>query len=350
MLKLKLVEGATGARYYAVGSVNGVRVNRSTGCGPSAKTLAKKALKNIERELLETSVEKKTGGRKERDRASSLTVKDGAKLYYGRPKEVGATTASYVDAFVAKHADLCVVDVMPIDVTKFCQRPGLGGSTIRREINAIQGFLNFLRIGMNLQPLRIAKPQNNPPKDTKFNDDEKAKVMDACEDLHPWFVPHLNFLFATGARRSEMCMLTWGDILLDQDGQPDVVVLRSKKGARGTVIERHIPVNSTLKPILTAMRALRKPKDHHRVFFSRTGLPLDTPGLVNKVFADLVEAAGLPNLTPHDARRTFGTNLLDKDVPDIIITNLLGHVDKRMLATYAIVGADKRRQAVEKIA
>lgn len=348
MLKLKLVEGSTGSKFYAVGSLNGVRVNRSTGCGPEAKALAKRALKSIEKELLKTSVERRVGPK--RDRASTMTVKEAAKLYFSRPKQVGPTTAGYVNAFVDKHASDYVVDIMPIDVTKTCQRPGLSGSTVRREINAVQGFLNFIRIGLNLQPYRISKPQSNPPRSTKFSDADKNKIMEVCEDLHPWFVPHLTFLFATGARRGEMCKLTWGDIQFDEKGEPDVVLLRSQKGAHGTVMVRPVPISSSLKPMIAAMRALRRPKPEHRVFFSQMGQPINNPGLVNKVFGDLVEAAGLSSLTPHDVRRTFGTKLLDKGVPDIIITNLLGHVDKRMLGTYAIVGSDMRRQAVEKIA
>ena len=47
---------------------------------------------------------------------------------------------------------------------------------------------------------------------------------------------------------------------------------------------------------------------------------------------------------PAEALRSVAENSYD-----LIITDMLGHVDKRMLSTYAIVGDALRRSAVEKI-
>ena len=339
-LKLKPVHGAKGTTLYAVGTVNGTRINRSTGFGPKERRLAAAMAKKIENELSDAR----------RSLASSQkTLADFFPLYQARPGGVGVTTLKHVTAFVAKNPKKTLDQILPADVISFATKPNKCGSTIRREINAIQGFINFARELYSLPKITIRKPSESQPKSTRFTDSQRDKMLDTCARIEPWFVPHLTFLFFTGARRSELCRLVWQDVLLDDAGEPSTIIIRSRKGARRTVITRRIPVHPSLAPLLKAMRILRRPTPEDRVFYSRSGVVLDTPSGINKAFDRVALAAGLSHLTPHDARRTFATALLEREVSDHLITDLLGHVDVRMLKTYAVVGDDIRRRAVEKI-
>ena len=354
-LKLSVVSGATGDKYYAVGRVNGIRVNRSTGYSVSQKRLAMVELKRIEKEVMTGAPS--TSKRAKRVGASTM---DGLASYLNRPGGIGTTTANYVTAFVKAHKDHTIEEIMPIDVINFVSKhksksakaksKAKSDSTLRREINAIQGFLNYMREGVMLSPLTIRKPSEHDPKTTRFTEEERDRMLAVCEEEEPWFVPHLTFLFYTGARRSEVCRLKWRDIEWDETTKdPILVIIRSRKGARGRVIERRVPIHPVLRPTIKAMRMLRRPRPEHCVFLSCTGQPINTPAGINKAFDRVADIAGLSHLTPHDARRTFGSDLLTKEVSDLVITDMLGHVDKRMLKVYAVVSDSIRASAVEKI-
>lgn len=347
-LKLSVVSGTTGDKYYAIGRVNGVRVNRSTGFGLSQKRLAMAELKRIEKEVM-------TGAPSTSKRAvkksTSNTIADGLKMYLAKPGGVGVTTSKYVTAFADAHASRNIEEIMPIDITKFVSKGRKkSDSTLRREINAIQGFINFLRHGIMLSSITVRKPAEHDPQTTRFTEEERNHILTVCEEEEPWFVPHLTFLFYTGARRSELCRLRWKDVeWCEANKEPRVVIMRSRKGARGRVIERRVPVHPALAPIIKAMRMLRRPRPEHHVFLSCTGQPFNSPAGINKAFGRVAQAADLEHLTPHDARRTFGSDLLGREVSDVVITDMLGHVDKKMLKVYAVVDDSIRSNAVQKI-
>jgi integrase len=341
-LKLKPVSQAAGTKLYIVGSLNGVRVNRSTGFGPKQKALANAQLRALESEIVLSSTKPDKTASQEQELSHWLTV------YLSKGQGVGVTTRKYVEAFVAKYPTTSIEDIMPIDVIRYVTTPAKSQSTIRREITAIQGFLNYIRDGIMLPPLRIRKPEEAKPKDTRFTEAERDHMLSVCEDIEPWFIPHMTFLFYTGARRSELCRLRWCDVEADTSGN-SVVVLRSRKGRTGRTVERRIPVHPMLAPILKAMRMLRRPKPESFVFLTCTGIPFETPAGINKAFDKVAAAAGLPHLTPHDVRRTFASTLLEREVSDHLITNMLGHVDKRMLKVYAVVDDALRMSAINKI-
>lgn len=351
-LKLSVVSGANGDKYYAIGRLNGVRVNRSTGYGLAQKRLAMAELKRIEKEILTGAP---STSKRSPKRSSSNTLMVGLSTYLNRPGGVGVTTANYVRSFAEAHKDKSVEEIMPIDVINFVTKKIKGkkpksDSTLRREINAIQGFLNFLREGLMLSALTIRKPAEHEPQTTRFTEEQRNHMLAVCEEEEPWFVPHLTFLFYTGARRSEVCRLRWCDIeWCEANKEPKVVIMRSRKGARGRVIERRVPVHPVLGPIIKAMRMLRRPRPEHHVFLSCTGQPINTPAGINKAFARVASVARLSHLTPHDARRTFGSDLLGREVSDVVITDMLGHVDKKMLKVYAVVDDGIRASAVQKI-
>ena len=263
-----------------------------------------------------------------------------------RPGGLGKTTAAYIEKFASSNGHLAIIDVMPVDVISFASTPGKSPATIRREINSIQGFLNYMREGFDLQPMRVRKPADSDPKSSRFTTVQRERMLATAAAHYPWFVPHLAFLFYTGVRRSELCNLRWSDLEVDTMGNFVTIFVRSRKGSKGTVITRRVPVHPFLQPILHALKS----RGTEHVFLSSINKPITSPASINKVFAKVAEKAGIVDLTPHDTRRTFASELLENDVPDLLITDMLGHVDKKMLKVYAVVSDNIRRNAVEKIA
>ena len=56
--------------------------------------------------------------------------------------------------------------------------------------------------------------------------------------------------------------------------------------------------------------------------------------------------ARVVNLTPHDFRRTFATNLLDANIDLVTVRDLMGHSDINTTASYDRRGEQARRSAV----
>lgn len=270
------------------------------------------------------------------------TISKALRLYTSKSGGIGKTTDTYVARFAALHGHRTIESIQPIDILSAASANA--PATVRREINAFQGFVNFARSLISLPPLACAKPDDSEPQTTRFTPKERDALLSLCAREMPWFVPHLTFLFFTGARRSELCALHWRDVQLLPDGTAAFLTLRSRKGRNGRVITRRIPVHPALA---TAMKAI--PFHPEKRVFLKDGQPISSPATINKTLAKLTAKLKIGHLSPHDARRTFASELLAHDVPDLVITDMLGHVDKRMLPVYALADDAVRKNAIGKI-
>lgn len=61
------------------------------------------------------------------------------------------------------------------------------------------------------------------------------------------------------------------------------------------------------------------------------------------------EAAGVENITPHDLRRTFVSNLLEAGADTVIVSKLVGHADPKTTARYDRRPEDEKRRAVTRL-
>ncbi len=140
------------------------------------------------------------------------------------------------------------------------------------------------------------------------------------EQLAPWFravqvIPnplhraYLQALLLTGARPGELLSLRWEDV----DLQWNTLTIRDKVEG-----ERTIPLTPYVRQLLQGL-----PKRNAYVFSTgRTDGPMDRPGAQHR---RALESAGLPNVTLHGLRRSFGSLAEWVEVPAGIVAQIQGH-------------------------
>lgn len=134
---------------------------------------------------------------------------------------------------------------------------------------------------------------------------------------NPVIAAYLQALLLTGARREEMAGLKWGDV----DFQWRSLTIRDKvEGART------IPLTPYLSSLLS-MLPHREDKDGNAVpwvFSSPTAADgrLAEPRIAHNA---VLEAAGLPHVTLHGLRRSFGTLCEWIETPSGISAQIMGH-------------------------
>lgn len=67
------------------------------------------------------------------------------------------------------------------------------------------------------------------------------------------------------------------------------------------------------------------------------------------ILAKRAESAGLTQVTPHDLRRTFVSNLLQAGADTVIVSKLVGHADPKTTARYDRRPEDEKRRAVDRL-
>ncbi len=147
------------------------------------------------------------------------------------------------------------------------------------------------------------------------------------EQLPAWFTAvrsianpvishYLQALLLTGARREELAAVRWEDVDFKWNSLTIRDKAESKGGEDGT---RTIPLTPYVATLLAAL-----PRRNEWVFSS----PLSASGRLADPLTPLQAAmrvAGLPNLSPHDLRRSFGSLAEWVEMPSGIVAQIMGH-------------------------
>lgn len=188
---------------------------------------------------------------------------------------------------------------------------GLAYRTLRAALNwSSEDFPGIVPAGLfAVASVKAAVPKSKA-RDDCLQREQLALWFSAVQGIqNPVISAYLQALLLTGARRTELLELRWDEVNLHWNA----LSLGGRKSPR------QIPLTPYVKAILTAL-----PKRNQWVFSSpdaKDGRMQDPHHAHNHA----LERAGLPHLTLHGLRRSFGTLAEWTDTPSGVIAQIQGH-------------------------
>lgn len=215
--------------------------------------------------------------------------------------------------------------------------------TINYELQVIRTFLRwcvlrnhlFVNPATNVERLRI--PKRAIPK--FLTAEELKRLFAACSETERRL---FMAILLTGMRRGEAQHLTWSDVNFDLG----VIFIQPKPqwDWKPKTDERLIPVSPALRELLLQHHSLRQ--DDVLVFPNRHGHP--DPHILPKL-KKIGRRVGLPHVTVHALRHSFGAHLRMAGVNLADIADLLGHKDLATTQIYAKVQQEHLRSVIARL-
>jgi len=182
---------------------------------------------------------------------------------------------------------------------------GLSARTVNNHIHVMRRLMRFAvdrGIVGNNPVTTIARPRQEPAATRlRYLTPEQLRLL--IESTHPSWRILIAMGALTGLRKGEILALTWPDIDFDRD---TISVSKTIKHGRVTSPKvawaiGQVPMPASLVPLLQERRG-RVTDSNGLVFCRRDGRPLPD-SLPNRILAQAIMTAGLPNVTWHEATR-----------------------------------------------
>lgn len=230
--------------------------------------------------------------------------------------------------------------------------------TVNRMISALRGVLKAAwkleQLStdhyMRAIDLKHVSTKGLPPSGRVVEQLEVGKLLRAAA-ASPEPMCHRNqalliVLYACGVRRQEASSLNTEDYN-EKDG-----ALTVRRGKRSKYRVTYLPegYRSWIAPWL----AFQRGRSCEPMFtqWDRDAGPtakrLGRAG-VDKVLQDVAKLASVDDVTPHDLRRSFATDLLDNGADLLMVQQLMGHADVKTTSIYDRRGEAGKRKAIEKL-
>jgi integrase/recombinase XerC len=152
----------------------------------------------------------------------------------------------------------------------------------------------------------------------------------------------LSTLRHTGIRVGELTNLRSGDVTMSE--RKGELVVRSGKGGKYRVV----PLNLDARRAIAAYQEVRPHVVDTHVFIGQRGTGL-TIRAVEKLVEKYAHLAGLPDVSPHTLRHTFGKHALDAGVDLVTVSRLLGHERLETTAIYTTPSSADLEAAVRRL-
>ncbi|MBV9014000.1 MAG: site-specific integrase [Pseudonocardiales bacterium] len=195
------------------------------------------------------------------------------------------------------------------------------------------------------------------------SDEARAFLESVRRDDNALYAAYV-LILVLGLRKGEVLGLTWPDVDLDA---AELTIGRQLQRVRGELLHRETKTEASdatlpLPPVcVTALRQRQAVQDRARetagaawtrselVFTTRYGDPIE-PRNFNRYFTARCEAAGVRQITVHDARRTCATLLVDLDVHPRIVMQILRHAQFDVtMEVYASASSAATREALKRL-
>ncbi|MFK5949315.1 MAG: site-specific integrase, partial [Methylococcales bacterium] len=213
-------------------------------------------------------------------------------------------------------------------------------STINRNKSVISAVLQFAcneyDLQVNVARQIRAKPVNNA-RMRFLSDKERLKLLAACKQSE-WGSLYLIVLMAitTGARRSEILNLTWGDIDFEKQ---NAHLHKTKNGE-----PRVLPL---IDEVLKELRIIKMKSKSNLVFYSE--LKPEKPFDFRKHWQKAVYDVELGDFRFHDLRHTCASYLAQNGATLLEIADVLGHRQIEMTKRYSHLCVEHKRRLIDSV-
>ena len=243
----------------------------------------------------------------------------------GEPKKrgKGLTTPGPLAAF----APMRLADLTPQAIEAWAQREGTERpARARLAKSLLQGFLNWCQEqsqfaqALPTQGITITRQARQnlgkaKPKTDSLAREQLPAWFEAVQSItNPTIAAYVQTLLLTGARPNEILALKWEQL----DTRWRGITLRDKDESRGGAEGfRVIPLTPYVHCLLANL-----PRRSEYVFSGETGKPLHKP---NTRHTQACAVAGLPHITLHGLRRSFGSLAEWLELPAGVVAQIQGH-------------------------
>lgn len=220
-------------------------------------------------------------------------------------------------------------------------------------------------VGRNVCDVKVAKPSRPATSvhaGTVLSDAEIRNLLKEAASTR-WY-SFVVLALATGARRGELCGLSWSDV--DLEGRK-IRIWRSLSQTTGRVElkdtkshrERLIGISSWALEALRRQRVMQAEErlrasgglyvDSGAVFTDELGQRL-TPMAATKAFARIARLAGLLSMRLHDTRHTAASHLIAEGNDAVTVASVLGHESANItLSIYAHAFDNAKHEATDRL-
>lgn len=214
-------------------------------------------------------------------------------------------------------------------------------TTVKRELDMIKGALILER--RRQDPAQVSDPANRlrdpkdywprlkvpaPNKDRYLRRHEYEQLREQLRQ--PYKRDWLLWAVYSGGRKGEVASLRWEDVDLERQ-QLHI------RGTKTPKADRWIPLHPLLNAWVIERTASRP----------RRGKILQRWSNVNDDLLEACERAKMDRVNMNDLRRTFCSWMLQAAVPIAVVSDLMGHVDTKMVSrVYGHLEAEQGRDAI----
>jgi len=234
-------------------------------------------------------------------------------------------------------------DVQSLDVRVYLNdlyNRALARTTISRKISSLRMFYQFMVTNQFVddnpfENVALRKHQNHLPE--FFYETEMTALFDVAyqsdDALWQRNAALLEFLYATGARVTEIATLKISQLDFDQR----LVLIHGKGNKDRYVPFGHFAAQSMREYLITLRPELTAKKVHDVVFVNHRGEPITAAG-ITYILNELMKRSTLTGkIHPHMLRHTFATHLLNHGADMRTVQELLGHVNLSTTQMYTHV-------------
>lgn len=190
-------------------------------------------------------------------------------------------------------------------------------------VKAMRALYSFAEKEQNYMGKNVAKHVDRAPAKSRkriLSEPERAAIL-AALDLPRWLPhvrPYFRLLMLTGARRGNMSAARKQDFNLDKS-----VWVIPAPNAKGRV---ELTIHLRAEAVELLREQFAKHPESPWVFPTASGSSSGHIEEVWDVWQHILKAAGVADdITVHDLRRTYGSRLLNQDVPMEVVSKLMGH-------------------------